>query len=183
MRFVAPKVAPEEARRILSRRPKLSLRRKREMKKMELVYLPYYIHRVVVSQRNQEHEAVVCTDGICSVFSFFDATEMALCEEALGAVFDFLISPEDAERACRDNLRWHLVHQGLRLKVRPFIKEILAVETIHYPYWVAYFKGQNSYDFRAADAVTGEVQGIRMRETFLTAFSQDSEVAATEGEP
>ena len=63
------------------------------------------------------------------------------------------------------------------------MREIRQVERIYYPYWVAYFKGAGGYDFRAADAVSGEVQGIRMRETFLTAFSQDSEVAATEGEP
>ncbi len=172
MRFVVPKLSPEEARRILSRRPKLSLRRKREMKKVELVYLPYYVHTVAVSQGNDEHEIVVCTDGTCSAFSFFDAGEMGFREEASGEVFDFLVSPEEAERACLDNLRWHLIRQGLRLKVKASVKEIRKIERVHYPYWVAYFKGADGYDFRAADAVTGEIQGVRMRETFLTAFSQ-----------
>ncbi len=172
MRFVVPKLSLDEARRILGRRSKLSLRRKREMKKMELLYLPYYVHTVTVSQGNDEHEIVVCTDGICSAFSFFNAKETAFCEEASGEVFDFLVSPEEAERACRDNLRWHLIRQGLRLKVKASVKEIRKIESVHYPYWVAYFKGADGYDFLAADAVTGEIQGVRMRKTFLTAFSE-----------
>jgi len=182
LRFAVPKVSREEARRILGKRGKLSLRRKREMRKMELLHLPYYIHSVVVSQRNEEHEVVVCTDGICSGFSFFNAKQTAFCEEVSGEVFDFVVSPEEAERACLENLRWHLLRQGLRLKVKPFVKEIRHVERIHYPYWVAYFKGPDGYEFRAADAVTGEIQGVRMRKAFLTAFSRHGAAAARESE-
>jgi hypothetical protein len=178
VRLVSPEVSPQEAKRILSKRAKLSLRRKREWKKMELLYLPYYIHEVTVSQRNDEYKVVACTDGICSGFSFFDPEQMGFCEEASGVVLDFIVSPEEAERACLENLRLHLLHQGLRLKVRASIKGIHQVERTHYPYWVAYFKTARGYDFRAADAVTGEIQGVRMRKVFAAAFSQLSETGA-----
>ncbi len=172
MRFVEPKVSLEEARGILGRRRRLSLRRKREMKKTELLNLPYYLYRVAVSQGNDEHEIVVCTDGIGGGFSFFDESGKVFSEQGGGEVFDFLVSQEEAERASLENLRWHLVRRGLRLKVKASVKEIREVERIHYPYWVAYFRGPDGYNFRAADAVTGEVQGIRMRKTFLTALAQ-----------
>jgi len=142
------------------------------MRRLELVYLPYYVLRVGVSQGGDEHEVVVCIDGICCGFSFFDAKQVAFRDRARGTVFDFVVSVEEAKQACLDNLRWHLVRQGLRLKVSASITEIRKEEKIFYPYWVAYFKGASGYDFRAADAVTGEVQGVRMRNVFLTAFSQ-----------
>ncbi len=142
------------------------------MKKVELVHLPYYIFRATVSQGDAEHEIMVCVDGIACGFSFFNGNGVAFDEKASGEVFDFTVSAEEAERACRDSLRWHLVRQGLRLKVKPSVKAICSVEELYYPYWVAYFRRRGSYEFRAADAVTGEIQGVRMRNVFLTAFSQ-----------
>jgi hypothetical protein len=167
-----PKISLEEARGILGKRGKLSLRRRREMKKVELVYLPYFIHRVAVSQGEEEYEIVVCTDGIAASFSFFNPEHSTFGEVASGEIFDFIVPLEDAERACLENLRWHLVRQGLRLKVKASIKEIRETRRMHYPYWVAYFKGASGYQFRAADAVTGQIQGVRTRSTFLNAFSQ-----------
>ncbi|NQT83082.1 hypothetical protein HQ563_08665 [bacterium] len=175
-----PRVSADDARGILCKRKRFSPRRKREMKKMELLYLPYYVHRVVISQRDDQHEIIACTDGISNIFSFFDAKQMEFCNEASGEVFDFLVSAEEARRACRESLRWHLVRQGLRLKVKASVKEIREVREIHYPYWVGYFRGGDGYDFRAADAVTGETQGVRMRETFLAAFSHSGDVATND---
>jgi hypothetical protein len=171
LRFVVPKVPSDEARQILGKRRRFSLRRKDEIKKAELAYLPYYVHKVAVRQGGEEHEVVACTDGIEGGFSFFNIEEMELSDEARGEVIDFVISPEEAERSCRENLRWHLIRQGLRLKVKACTKTILRTDKIWYPYWVAYFKRDSGYSFRAADAVTGEVQGARMRSVFLKAFS------------
>lgn len=172
MRFVQPKVSPEDAKKILVKRPKLSLRRRRDMRKMELLYLPYYLYRAVISQGGEQHEVLVCTDGISCGFSFFDTRQTAFCDEASGEVFDFVVSAEESRRTCLDNLRWHLLRQGLRLKVRATVGEIRDAGKIYYPYWLAYFKGDGGYDFRIADAVTGEIQGVRMRRTLLAAFSQ-----------
>jgi hypothetical protein len=55
------------------------------------------------------------------------------------------------------------------------IQEISAPERIHYPFWVAYFKRRGSYDFKALDAVSGEVQGVKMRKVFLAAFRQSTD--------
>jgi hypothetical protein len=183
LRFVSPEVPSEEAKLILSKRGRLSVRRKGEMRKVELIYLPYYLHKVVVSQGDKEHEVVACTDGIEGGFSFFSPERMSLCREAPGEVVDFIISPEEAERSCRENLRWHVVRQGLRLKVKAEVKKVRQTQRIHYPYWVGYFKKGGQYDFRAADAVTGEIQGVRMRKVFLKAFSRVGAIADVEDSP
>jgi hypothetical protein len=142
------------------------------MKKLELLYLPYYVHKVSISQGGEEYEMVVCTDGICSGFSHFNSAEMTFTDKASGVVALFMVSDERARRSCLENLRWHLVRQGLRLKVKAQVEEIRDTRRIYYPYWVGYFKRTSGYDFRAADAVTGEIQGVQMRSVFLTAFSQ-----------
>ncbi len=179
MKFVVPKVWREDAVAIFSRRRRLSLRRRPDIKKVELVHIPHYLHQVLVSLGNGERELSVCTDGICSNFSFFDAGRLEFSDEASGVVVDFLVSRQESERACLENLRWHLVGRGLRFKFRASLKEIREVRPIWYPYWVGYFKVRRGYDFRVADAVTGEVQGARMRGVFLKAFVRD----AASGDP
>lgn len=153
------------------------------MKKAELLYLPYYLHNVVVLQGDTEHEVVACTDGIEGGFSFFNVKEMTLNDEAPEEVIDFVISPEDAEQCCRENLRWHLVRQGLRLKVKAQVEKVRETRKVYYPYWVAYFERGGRYDFRAADAVTGEVQGVRMRSVFLKVFSAGGVCGAVSDTP
>ncbi len=177
MKFVLPTISAEEARKILSRRARFSLRRKREMKKMELLCLPHYLHAVIISQENGEREVPTCTDGISSGFSFFDGRQLTFSDEAPGMFLDFVVSEEESEKACLENFRWHLVHHVLRRRVRASLKEIRSTEAIQYPYWVAYFKTRRGYDFRAADAVTGAIQGPRMRKVFLTAFSHGAATA------
>jgi len=173
MRFVTRKISSEEAREILGARGKFPFRRKSEMKKVELVYLPYYAHRVTVWQGNGEHEVSACVDAISSGFFFFDAEQAVFQDDAEGTLFDFQISPEEARRVCLENLRWHLVYQGLRLKVRASAGNIGEVRSVYYPYWVAYFKGRKGYDFRALDAVTGKIEGAQVRRTLLSAFLQN----------
>ena len=52
------------------------------------------------------------------------------------------------------------------------VQEISEPERVHYPFWVAYFKKRGAYDFKALDAVSGEIQGVKMRKVFLAAFRQ-----------
>jgi hypothetical protein len=43
---------------------------------------------------------------------------------------------------------------------------------IYYPFWVGYFKKKKGYDFKALDAVSGEIQGVRMRRVFMRVFRE-----------
>ena len=65
-----------------------------------------------------------------------------------------------------------LLEHGLRNKTSTTVQNISNAREILYPFWVAYFQKENAYDFKALDAVSGEVQGIRMRKVFLRAFRQ-----------
>lgn len=71
-----------------------------------------------------------------------------------------------------EEYRWLLLEHRLRNRRTVSIREISEPERVHYPFWVAYFKKRGSYDFKTVDAVSGEVQGIKMRKVFLAAFRQ-----------
>ena len=87
-----------------------------------------------------------------------------------GPACDFVQSPGVARETAMDEYRWLLLEHGLRNKRQVSIRKISEPEKVHYPFWVAYFKRRGSYDFKALDAVSGELQGIKMRKVFLAAF-------------
>ncbi|UCF21162.1 MAG: hypothetical protein JSU87_07180, partial [Gemmatimonadota bacterium] len=80
--------------------------------------------------------------------------------------------PGAARETAMQEYRWLMLEHGLRNKRKVSIRAISEPERVHYPFWVAYFKKRGSYDFKALDAVSGEVQGIKMRKVFLAAFRQ-----------
>jgi hypothetical protein len=79
-------------------------------------------------------------------------------------------TPSAARETALQEYRWLLIEHGLRNKRSASVQKISGPERVHYPFWVAYFKRRQSYDFKALDAVSGEVQGIKMRKVFLAAF-------------
>jgi hypothetical protein len=119
--------------------------------RVELVYLPYYL---------------------ASVFFIGDALiREPGCD---GAACDFVQSSSAARETAMQEYRWLMIEHGLRNKLTVSVEEISEPERVHYPFWVAYFKKRGSYDFKALDAVSGEIQGIKMRKVFLAAFRQMS---------
>ena len=48
--------------------------------------------------------------------------------------------------------------------------EISGCQKVLYPFWVGYFQKGNKYDFKAVDAVSGEMMGVTMRKVILKAF-------------
>ena len=70
----------------------------------------------------------------------------------------------------RDSYERMLLEHGLRNKTTTTVADIRQVGGMHYPFWVGYFKRGEAYDFSALDAVSGEVQGVRMRKVLLAAF-------------
>lgn len=77
-----------------------------------------------------------------------------------------------------EEYRWLLLEHGLRNKRKVSVQTISEPEEVHYPFWVAYFRKRGSYDFKALDAVSGEVQGVKMRKVFLAALRQMARAAS-----
>jgi hypothetical protein len=138
--------------------------------RVELVYLPYYFFDIEVAQDVGTQTVGIAVDGILGATVFFIGDTLVRRPGCDGAFCDFVQSPGAARETARQEYRWLMLEHGLRNKRAASISAISEPERVNYPFWVAYFKRRGSYDFKALDAVSGEVQGIKMRKVFLSAF-------------
>lgn len=170
-KYVKPVISREAAQTILTERKWFQVK-KRRLKRIELVYLPHYFFHLVITLKSGEKEVIASTDTLLGAFALADSQVLEYEEATSGEKFTAQITRTEAEKICLDEYRKMLLGYGLRQKEFVGLKEIKAVEEIMYPFWVAYFQIGEKYDFNAVDAVSGKLQGIKMRKVFLTAFSQ-----------
>lgn len=177
-KYVAPEISKEKAQKILSRKTSfLSLRiRNWSIKPMriELIYLPYYVFEILLTGKGGEQKVTISVDGVLGNTMFFAGQGLNYVLEQDTKTCGFTVSLDEARKIATKEYTWLLLEQGLRSKKMTTIKEITGVKTIFYPFWIGYFQKGQSYDFKALDAVSGEVQGVKMRKVFLKAFRQMS---------
>jgi hypothetical protein len=171
---VAPTVSKEQAAASLSAPattfPARLWSKPMQPTRVELVYLPYYFFDIEVAQDDGVRTVGVAVDGILGATVFFVDDALIRRPGCDGAFCDFVQCPEAARETALHEYRWLMLEHGLRNKRAASIGAIAEPERVHYPFWVAYFKKRGSYDFKALDAVSSEIQGIKMRKVFLAAF-------------
>jgi len=146
--------------------------RPRPPRRVELVYLPYYFFDIQVLQEHGSQIVKVAVDGVLGSTVFFVDAALSRVSGASGEFCDFSQSPGVAQETAVHEYRWLLLEHGLRNKRGVSVQEVSDPEWVYYPFWVAYFKKRATYDFKTLDAVSGEVQGVKMRKVFLAAFRQ-----------
>jgi hypothetical protein len=184
--FVQPKISEQQAKNIFaSKKSLLSLasrvrKKKRETfpKRVEVIYLPFYLFDVSVKRENKTQKnglpstqrVKLSVDGLLGHSVLY--AEEGLDMEATRSfpVLNFVISQSEAEKTALREYKGMLLEHGLRTRSFPQADKIEASRKIYYPFWIGYFKKGRGYDFKALDAVSGEIQGIKMRKVFLQAF-------------
>lgn len=150
--------------------------------KLEVVFLPFYLFDVLVEKQIKGKSAgdttnqnvILSVDGLLGHAVLFaeDALVVDKNAETSSPACEFAISSSDAADTALDQYRGILLEHGLRTRSHPHAKEISEARKIYYPFWVGYFKKKKGYDFRALDAISGEIQGVRMRRVFMRAFRE-----------
>lgn len=148
--------------------------------RLELIYLPFYLFDVIVEReikgKNTEEmpklNVTLSVDGLLghAVLYTEDALKTEKIPEKQVPACDFAISSSEAARTALDQYKGILLEHGLRTRSYPKTGEISEERRIHYPFWIGYFKRKKGYDFRALDAISGEIQGVRMRRVFIKAL-------------
>ena len=176
--FVTPRISREEAEDILSRRSsifpgKRKSKKSLSLKRIELIYLPFYVFEVIARDQAQSPKALISLDGLLgdNWFFFKENLEYTECTDSVKyPTCPFRVEESAARRAAADKYKWFRLEYRFRLKEKLTAVEIAGSRKMYYPFWVGYFPKRNGYDFRLADAVSGEVQGVRMRGVFLKAL-------------
>ena len=170
--YVIPEISQKKATEIFSyRRSFLSkiIRKKNLPKRIELLYLPYYLFHLVLSGDGRERKVSIAMDGLLGNVVFFVGDDLKFKKDTnFSPCCDFLLSFEDAREKTFKEYKWLLVES----RAGSTLKEISGGAQIFYPFWIAYFKKRGSYDFKALDGVSGEIQGVKMRKVFLKAFRE-----------
>jgi len=170
--FVKPLILKEEALLLFDKGSKW--RRKQKPEKIELIYLPYYSFEILVLINNKEKEVFLSVDGIQGEFRFLETKHLEFTEKTKNLCFKFTIGREEATKRMRDEYQWILVKGNNDRKIRVKVNRIKDTKEFFYPYWIAYYKRINGYEFKTIDAISGKFTGVKMQRTFLKAFSQQT---------
>lgn len=174
--FVSSTISGEEAGNILSSKKSFfPFRIKRSHLfplKMELIHLPFYLFDVFVEEEGKKQKETLAVDGLVGHAVFFTKEILRFEKNASNVFSEFELSPSEAQRIAFNEYRGLLLEHGLRTRRFPKAEEISDGRKIFYPFWLGYFKKRKGYDFKALDAVSGEIQGIKMRKLFLKAFRE-----------
>ena len=174
--FIEPKISQQQAENIFStKKSSLSMISKLFSwksqifpERLEVVYLPFYLFDVLV----EKESVTLSVDGLLghAVLYTKDVLDVENDPKTPIPTCDFEISSSDAAKMALDQYKGILLEHGLRTRSHHHVEEISEGRKIYYPFWIGYFKKKKGYDFKALDAVSGEIQGIRMRRVFIKAL-------------
>jgi hypothetical protein len=186
--FIQPKISREQAESIFAAKKSsfswasklVKQKNKVSPVRLEVLYLPFYLFDVQVEKEIKgkktgdvsTHNVILTVDGLLghAVLYGGKALDAENGREMIVPACDFEISAEDASKMALDQYKGILLEHGLRTRSHPIAESISEGRKIYYPFWIGYFKKKKGYDFRALDAVSGEIQGIKMRRVFIKAL-------------
>jgi hypothetical protein len=172
--FVKPKITQNQAKIIFSiKNPGLP-------ESLEILFLPFYLFDVLVEKKisgnkrrfSPRQYVTLSVDGLLghAVLYAKDTLDVENGRKNPTPTCDFEISADEAAKIALDQYKGILLEHGMRTRSQSYITKISEGKKIYYPFWVGYFKKKRGYDFKALDAVSGEIQGVRMRKLFMNAL-------------
>ncbi|UCE40645.1 MAG: hypothetical protein JSV17_14525 [Candidatus Aminicenantes bacterium] len=188
--FIEPKISQQHAENIISTKkwsfPLMSKLFSRisqiSPKKLEVLYLPFYLFDVRVEKKIKDKKegdsprqnVTLSVDGLLGHAVLFaeDTLDAEKDPDTRTPTCNFAISSTDAAKIALDQYKGILLEHGLRTRSHPRADEISEGRKIYYPFWVGYYQKKKGYDFKALDAVSGEIQGVRMRRVFMRALRE-----------
>jgi len=172
--FIASVVSRTKAEDLLTKTKGL-LSPRREMVKIELIYLPVYLFSLKLEdKRNRLLAERISVDGIRGEFAFIKDIDYDSSPPEIKHRFEFSLTEKEAREIANREYQRVLFKDNLKTRNDVRIIEFGPGERIYYPYWVGYFKRKNAYDFNLIDAVDGGKQGMKMRPVFMDLLLQSS---------
>ena len=186
--FIAPKISQQKAEDIFSTErssiPMISRlfpsKFQISPERLEVLYLPFYLFDVLVEKEikgkkgsiSPRQNVTLSVDGLLGHAVLYAENSLEMDKEPITptSTCDFKISSSDAAKMALDQYKGILLEHGLRTRSHPSAEEISEGKKIFFPFWIGYFKRKKGFDFKALDAVSGEIQGIRMRKLFMNAL-------------
>ena len=162
MKAVKPLIEAARAAEILSGRG--LLRRRNDIVKTELICLPVYLFKVVLTDKKGGRESeMVAVDAVRGEFSFYSEESISYFDEEHICYIEHIMSSESAFETIRREYGRILFRSNLKNGRDLSISAISNEELVLYPYWTGYYKRKTNYDFTVLDAIDGTVQGPKIK--------------------
>ena len=144
----------------------------KEIIKVELLYMPYYVFESAIDYSNGKQEIrKVCVDCISGDYAFVKNNDLLVSSEQWQQEKTFQIDADKAMQIARKTITAAIIlEKSKRTKVESINTELKFV--MEYPYWCGYFQKKNKLDFEVIDAVNGVQQGAKMKPTFIKLIMQ-----------
>ncbi len=145
-------------------------RKPASLKRVETVLIPYLSFDLIVDRDGNEQQLRIAIDALVGNTTFFvaDSHQFDSLESPVGC--EFVLNSKEAKDAAVKEYKGQLLEYGLRNKKAAVVRTMKEAKRFYYPFWVGYFQKKSGYDFQILDAVSGEMQGMKMRKVLLSAF-------------
>lgn len=171
---VSPKLTLAQAREFLQSPPGF-FKKKRQIEKIELFFLPSFIVEIQVTANNRLATQLFCIDAVLGSFAFFEASTTTASLSSAFKTCPFFLTENTVREKAVDEYRRHLLRTSLKMRYKFKVEKTINVKKIYYPFWIGYYKRKGKVDFDVIDAVGGEHQGVAMRPVFVKALLNEIE--------
>jgi len=166
-KFVQALITQAEAEQNLAPKRWLFFSRKKRLEKVERIYLPYFLFNVETEFKGKKEVLVIAVDAIEGIAVFPKEKFVRFEEKENASPIPFLLAEKDVRPAVFSAARDFSLQVGIREKLPLKIGEILFTKRVYYPFWMAYYSTSKGLTFTALDAVSGAIQGVKMRQVFV----------------
>jgi len=173
MKYIHPVIGEHQALEKLSK--KGLFQKAAPLQRIELVYLPFFLHTFEISRSNRTSRLRALCDAVTGVVVVPD-DGFKPSFHAHGESRDCLIEPrldaESAQEIAREEVMQLVLREAMK---QPLGRELnmrqIAVLEIALPYWVAYAKKGGRYSIKTIDGSTGAKTGFRLKSALLAGLT------------
>jgi len=141
------------------------------LRSLSQVYLPFLVHEIDITLNGKTFRRVLGMEGTSGVMDLygFDETPFAqaIALERTRNHFPPALEERQAQSLLLDRLRRMLFRRGF-FRVLDLAFHISSpAETVYIPYWVGLYGRKRAVRIRVLDAVRGQIEGAKARQTVL----------------
>lgn len=168
--YAKPVISADTAAQLLSK-PNRPLARRRDLLKVELYYLPFYLFQSqFVDHKRQVRTELVSIDAVQGDVVYLKKFDWEPNPPLSLDSVPPTLSWDQAQSAGWEGLRRNLFYHGWRVQKNQRLLSLIPERQFYYPFWLGYFKRRNALDLDAVDAVSGKRQGVRIKTIFIQAL-------------
>jgi hypothetical protein len=173
MKYVHPIISEHEALKKLSK--KSLFQKAAALQRIELVYLPFFLHTFEISRSNRTSRLRALCDAVTGVIVVPDdgfKPDFHAHRESRDYLIEPRLDAQSAQEIAREQVMQLVLREAFK---QPLGRELnirqIAILQIALPYWVAYAKKGERYSIKTIDGSTGAKTGFRLRSALLAGIT------------